>query len=224
MTTEAFIAWLNGRFGLRAGSHEHDDSLIDKMKDMGVGLPDETEPNLRPLLEEHVAYLLGRQPLETELFECARAFRSSSRRRLALLPGVISALKELREKYIIGLVSNAQELFTRAEIELLGLTGLFSFELLSSEVGFRKPAHQMFERALQEAKVKANEALYIGNDPFADIDGADLVGMFTCRVRDPLFEGLYSKNPPSLFVERVSELPLLLCGEEVPQWVLQGSC
>lgn len=219
LTTAAFVAWLNGRFGLPAGNRELASPLIQKMSEMGVGLPDEQEPNLRPLLLEHTAYLLGRKPTETELRECARSFRSASRRRLALFPGVLSSLNELSAKFQIGLVSNAQELFTRSEIQLLNLSGLFSFELLSSEVGFRKPARQIFERALQEAKVAPDEALYVGNDPFADIEGAAEVGMFTCRVRDPIFEGLYSKSPPSLFIERVSELPLLLCSEEVPPWV-----
>ncbi len=218
-TTIAFAASMAARFGDDVEKRELSSPLFKKMQKMGVGLPDEKEPNLRPLLEDHLAYLLNRTPSEWELRECGVAFRAASRRQLALYPGTLAALLELKNRFAVGLVSNAQELFTRSELQLLELEGLFYPELLSSEVGFRKPSKEIFQKALELADVKANEALYVGNDPFADIDGAAALGMYTCRVRDPIFEGLYSKSPPSLHVERVSELPLLLCGQEVPKWV-----
>jgi len=223
-TSAAFASWLAARFTDEAGLSAFDHPLVQDLAGMGDRLPLDGEPDLEPVLTAYLARVLERPVTAAEVLEAAAVFRACSRRRLAVIPGTFDALLALRERFMIGLVSNAQVLFTRPELDMLGFRGLFDLEVVSSAVGWRKPAPAIFQAAVDRASglgkgsLRPDEVLFVGNDPFADVDGAASFGMYTCRVRDPLFDGLYSQTAPSLHVERVSELSMLLLGPEVPAW------
>jgi putative hydrolase of the HAD superfamily len=53
--------------------------------------------------------------------------------------------------------------------------------VLSSEVGKRKPHPFIFQRALSELGVAADEALFVGDRLEADVFGASRVGMKTVQ-------------------------------------------
>lgn len=57
------------------------------------------------------------------------------------------------------------------------LVGVFDGIFLSSDFGCKKPAPQFFHAALKRAGLTSSEVLMVGNDPTADIRGADSVGM-----------------------------------------------
>jgi putative hydrolase of the HAD superfamily len=132
----------------------------------------------------HLRLLLGRAPNQAEVALAAEEFRAASRRELTLFPGVKEALAGLRSRFGVGLVSNAQLLFTRPELEQLGLRGLFAPLVISSEVGARKPSKHIFRRALEQAGCAPQEALHVGNDPLEDVEGAASAGLHTCLVED----------------------------------------
>ena len=60
-----------------------------------------------------------------------------------------------------------------------GLSPLPQLErrLVSSEVGFRKPAAEFFELLLQGLECRADEVLFVGDDPMNDVAGPHSVGM-----------------------------------------------
>lgn len=58
-----------------------------------------------------------------------------------------------------------------------GLDRLVDGAVSSAEAGSAKPAPEVFERALSIAGVPAAEALHVGDDPVADVEGARAAGI-----------------------------------------------
>lgn len=86
-------------------------------------------------------------------------------------------LKELKNRgLILGLISNvAQDM--ESTYEELGLQPYLDFKVTSSEVGCDKPRPEIFLVALKKARVKPEEAIYIGDQYDLDVVGAQGVGM-----------------------------------------------
>ncbi len=105
-------------------------------------------------------------------------FRALSTRYLRLYDGSREMLEALRKMGKgVYLLSNAQAIFTRHEMELLDITGCFDGILLSSDWGMRKPDARFFGLLLQKFGLTPSHTLFIGNDSATDIAGAKKVGM-----------------------------------------------
>jgi HAD superfamily hydrolase (TIGR01509 family) len=63
------------------------------------------------------------------------------------------------------------------EIERLGLARHIETVVSCAEVGWRKPAPPIFQRALAKLNVSAKECLFVGDDPRWDIAGPRAVGI-----------------------------------------------
>ena len=113
-------------------------------------------------------------------FHAAQLFRISSMRYIRLYPGVMEALKQLREHgYRLWLLSNAQRSFTAYELRHLQLDDKFDRIYISSDFGCRKPDLRFFQALLQENNLDPNTCLMIGNDRITDIGGAKQAGLDT---------------------------------------------
>ena len=108
--------------------------------------------------------------------ETALAFRKASTR-LRLYAGAKELLAALGQRGRVILLSNAQSLFTRPELEMLGLTDCFDSIYLSSEAGFKKPDPRFYRLALDREGLKPKDCLMIGNDPICDGEGPRSVGI-----------------------------------------------
>ena len=108
----------------------------------------------------------------------ARTFRLLSIRRLKLFPGVLGMLEYLhRQGKNVYLLSNAQALFTRPELTLLGLDTRLDGSILSSEVGRKKPDPAFFQMILDKYSLDPAETAMVGNDDFCDCWGAAKAGL-----------------------------------------------
>ena len=115
------------------------------------------------------------------------AFRAHSTEYLRLYEGAAELLRLLRTRGCgVWLLSNAQGLFTRWELERLGLEGLFDGVYLSSDYGCKKPDPRFFQALLQERGIDPEEAVMIGNDGVCDIQGAKAVGLAAVYIRSNL--------------------------------------
>ena len=85
-------------------------------------------------------------------------FRSLSRRQFGLFPEAAAVLRRLRERYAVGLVSDAQWVFTEPELAITGLRDLFEVRVLSSRCGYKKPDPRLFARALAALHVAPEHA------------------------------------------------------------------
>jgi putative hydrolase of the HAD superfamily len=78
---------------------------------------------------------------------------------------------------LLGIVTNGRTTFQLQNIEALGIADYFSTILVSETEQIRKPDPKIFQRALNHLEVVAQEAIFVGDDPEADIAGAQRVGM-----------------------------------------------
>ena len=112
--------------------------------------------------------------------QAAQLFRICSTEYIRLYPKVLEGLASLREKgYRLWLLSNAQEMFTKFELEHLGLVSTFDGIYISSCFGFRKPDVRFFKALLEEQALDPRKCLMIGNDRETDIAGAKATGLDT---------------------------------------------
>ena len=110
--------------------------------------------------------------------DAAILFRVRSRKRFRLYPGTVPTLRELRERGLrIWLLSNASAVFTRPELEVIGILPLFDGVYLSSDYGIRKPSPDFMRCLLQERKIRPEEALMVGNDFASDMELAARSGV-----------------------------------------------
>lgn len=107
--------------------------------------------------------------------------------------------------YTVGLVSNRVGLLEPVATEI-GLVDLFHFTLSAGQAGAWKPAPEIFLKAVERAGCAPAEAIYIGDNYYADVEGARGAGLHPVLI-DP--RGLFH-DPGCPIIQRLSELlPLL---------------
>ena len=95
------------------------------------------------------------------------------------------ALIQLKEAgYIMAVLSNRNDPFSKV-LETHNISEFFDFSIAGGEVNAYKPEPGLFEHALQRANVTAEEAIYVGDNYFADVVGARRAGL-TPVLYDPL--------------------------------------
>jgi putative hydrolase of the HAD superfamily len=109
----------------------------------------------------------------------AETHRAVSRYRLQLYPGVKDTLKQLHRKYHLAIVSDSQTAYAVPELNAVGLVGYFDPIIVSGDFGYRKPDKRLLERALRAMKMEPSEVLFVGNDMYCDVYGAQRFGMKT---------------------------------------------
>jgi putative hydrolase of the HAD superfamily len=129
------------------------------------------------VFEEILSEGLGKSPERALVVWLARLFRSLTTQRLGLFPDTLPAVEELAASYRLGLVSDAQWVFSEPEIRFLGLEKYLETVVLSSRYFIRKPAPQIYSHALRAMKLQPSQALYVGNDPARDVPGPQAIGM-----------------------------------------------
>lgn len=101
-----------------------------------------------------------------------------------IYPDVLEVLESLRPRFTLGVISNFDGRL-RMILEQLGISKYFAAVIISSEVGADKPDAFIFERAIQLADVRPNEALHVGDDPVRDWEGAEAAGLKVFRLDRP---------------------------------------
>ena len=97
------------------------------------------------------------------------------------VPEVVRALHA--RGITMGLISNTQRCLASFQRHF-ALDGLFAVTVSSASHGFMKPHRSIFDAALREAGVAAEEAVMVGDSVSHDIDGARSLGMraiLVCR-------------------------------------------
>ena len=119
--------------------------------------------------------------------QAAQLFRISSMEYIRLYPGVLDALRRLREAGCrLWLLSNAQRVFTAYELRHLGLGEQLDGIYISSDYGCRKPDARFLGALLEERKLNRENCLMIGNDRMTDIAGAKAMGLDTLYMHTAL--------------------------------------
>lgn len=97
---------------------------------------------------------------------------------LKLRPYAKELIKNTSAQCKIALVSN----FTyapaiHASLRKLKIKHFFNAIVVSEAIGWRKPHRIIFENALRRLRVEPEEAVFIGDSPLEDVDGAKSLGL-----------------------------------------------
>lgn len=139
-------------------------------------------------------YTRSLQPEKLQLLPLilAEAYRAASRYRLQLYSGVEETISQLFLKYRLAILSDGQSAYAVSELNAVGLLGFFDPVIISGDFGYRKPDPRLFERVLSDMQMKPSEVLYVCNDMYRDVYGAQRVGIKTVFFRSN--QGQQEKN------------------------------
>jgi 2-haloalkanoic acid dehalogenase type II len=91
---------------------------------------------------------------------------------IKLFNDVLPALRALRGKYTLGILSNGNSYPERC-----GLEGMFQFVVFSQDYGVEKPNPRLFQIAVEKAGCAKQQLLHVGDSLQDDVMGAINVGI-----------------------------------------------
>lgn len=95
-----------------------------------------------------------------------------------LADGALVALANLRASGLkLGIITNGNATLQNGKIDATGLKPLLDCVLVSEAEGVSKPDPAIFARALELLNVTADEAVFVGDNPAIDINGARMAGL-----------------------------------------------
>lgn len=128
--------------------------------------------------------------------EGTRIFAHKFMQHVYLDDEALGVLEKLRGKYRLGLVSN----FAIPEcvwtlLDKFGLTEFFDVILISGEINKRKPSPEVFKKALKILNVDASRAVFVGDSPSVDINGAKNAGIRAILIKKQVTKRIADLNP-----------------------------
>ena len=131
-----------------------------------------------------------------------------------LFDDAIDTLATLRERgYRLGSVTNrsyAGPSFV-AEVEEHGLVDLFEVIAVSCDLGYMKPHPEIFQHALDAMGIGPEETVMVGDSLFADVAGAQALGMTAIWRRRPDTREQVDGVRPDFVVDELRQIPQLPC-------------
>ena len=101
-----------------------------------------------------------------------------ARQQVTYFPHVWQVLDQLKAQgYIMGAISNGN-----ADIHKVGLSKHFDFQFNAHQAGVEKPDPVIFKLMLEHLQLAPEQVIHIGDNPIADVLGAQQLGMATIWV------------------------------------------
>ena len=142
---------------------------------------------------------------EEEVAQRAFEVFFAARNELQPYADVHPALERLRTRYALASLSNGN-----ADLELIGLASLFSVSLNARQVGVAKPHPRCFQQLAQGLHLEPQSILYVGDDPFLDVEAARAAGLRTAWMNRSEAPWPASLQPADLDVADCMQLAELL--------------
>jgi putative hydrolase of the HAD superfamily len=118
--------------------------------------------------------------LDVRLVDEAMEVFSIARNEVTPFEDVRPALDRLRDRVILGSVSNGV-----ADLRVIGMAHYFQASVAAHHIGFAKPDAAIFHAACNALGVAPGETLYVGDDPFLDVEGAQMAGLRAAWINRP---------------------------------------
>ena len=103
----------------------------------------------------------------------------------------------------LGIVTNGPTEWQLAKVRGLGFDGFFDVVLVSEAEGVQKPDPRIFQRALERCAAAPGEAMFVGDHPQIDVDGARAAGMLAVWKQVPYWTPTHDDV---LTINRLSEI------------------
>lgn len=160
------------------------------------------------------ATLLADRDAEVDPGRVARAYRERITAAVAPVDGVEDLVADLRSEYVVGLLTNGPVRAQRDKLDALGWTDRFDAALVSGDLPAGKPDPRAFEALVDALGVEPREAVYVGDDPEADVRGARNAGLRAVQVLEAGDESAPGADAAVPREELARRLPGVLRGLE----------
>lgn len=175
-------------------------------------------PKLQRLFAENAKGVFDRLCEEEKLSEGAKkeaieTYRTHRPENLPYADGAEELLKHLRKNgYRLGIITDGRPFAQQAKIDALGVTDLVDEIIITDALGgeeYRKPNPYAFRLMTEKLGVKAEETVYVGDNPQKDFAIKKYLPVTTVRV---LGEGLYADKEylygikPDITINNLQEL------------------
>jgi FMN hydrolase / 5-amino-6-(5-phospho-D-ribitylamino)uracil phosphatase len=145
------------------------------------------------------------EPNETLANKLQNLYLKARFRDIRPFADVLPCLSLLRDKFILGLLSNGN-----SSAKQIGLESFFALSVFSEEIGICKPDIRIFNRAAQLARYKPEQCLYVGDSPEHDVAGAFRAGWQVVWLNRNERSWTLSSPASPLQVTSLAALPSLL--------------
>jgi len=129
----------------------------------------------------------------------------AARNEVTLYDDVLPALGRLHGRYRLFAASNGN-----ADLAAIGIARYFEASLAARDAGMLKPDPRIFQILLGSAGVEPGQALHVGDDALADVEGARRAGVTPVWLNRGDGEWPLASSPPPLTVRSLLDLAGLL--------------
>jgi len=114
--------------------------------------------------------------------------------------------------YRLALVSNTWWAadFHDTHLARYGLIDLLPVRIYSCDMPHAKPHPSIFRAALEQVGVEAGQAVYVGDRPDIDVQGAHDAGLRGVMIRSPYEHTPLGATRPDAIIDELDELPAAL--------------
>jgi len=173
------------------------------------------ENDLVETVSRLVRRLFDREPGPAALADLLQARFEAVVAAIEAPPYAADVLAGLAGHYRLALVSNYPDgKAIRASLQRTGLARFFESVVISGDVGFVKPHARPFEVCLGQLGLEAADAVYVGDNWLADVQGAKRVGLQVIWTRQWEAVDSFAAQPgdhlPDAEIRHLTELPTLL--------------
>jgi putative hydrolase of the HAD superfamily len=122
--------------------------------------------------------------------------------------GLIEMLDTLQQRgYRLGIITNGRGEFQAKAISGLGIQAYFEAILISETEQVRKPAAEIFNRAIAQLGGTAQNSIFVGDNPEADILGAKNANLRTIWKRNLFWQEAAGADAT---IDELMEIPAIL--------------
>ena len=138
--------------------------------------------------------------------DCYMQFLTQSTK---LFEGAFDSLQEIKSKYVLAAVTNANPKVQAQKLKMTGIDKIFDKVFISEEIGAPKPKKEFFDAVFNYyTTINKNRFLVVGDSLSADIKGACQSGLDSVWIKtDQEFSGDYK---PTYIIDNINELSKLL--------------
>jgi putative hydrolase of the HAD superfamily len=126
---------------------------------------------------------------------------------------VLAQVRALQGVRAIGLVTNGPADVQRDKIDLLNLWPEIDFAVISGEFGVEKPDPAIFREALRQGDAAAEDAIYIGDSPEFDMEGAWNAGIRRIWMNRAAISWPLDTPAPEIETRTLTEIPAILANQ-----------
>ncbi len=126
------------------------------------------------------------------------------------MPGAVDLLSELKDRGMkLAVISNGSHRSRELTVSLASFAPLIDRVYSSGLVGVKKPARKIFDHALNDLGVKAEQTWFVGDHPVNDVQGATEMGM-TAIWLEGFQPWPHDRESPAHSVQSLDQVPALL--------------